>query len=258
MNINLKKEWEKRSLYFGDTLRGVLFAAFPNSLNDRHHNWELSILKRFFPKNKKRVNVLDLGCGYGRLSCLLSKAFKNAYFYGVDVAEEYVDIYNQKLKGKGKAILADVKNLPLKTQEFDFILMVAILTYMTDEEIKSLIEKIKNIAQNDATILVIENNISGINYFTGFGLFTKIKKVMGRENKFAIKAKNFKDGEIENYFKNGFSLCEKRKCRLLTLLLPFFFLASKFNFPIFKIPPDINLPFLPTLSIAYVFKIKTD
>lgn len=256
MTSKTKKEWEERSLYFGGTLKAVMLASFSNSVNNLRHNWELSILKSFFPKDKETVNVLDIGCGHGRLSYSLSKEFENATFYGVDISEEFVRLFNEKLKGKGKAIVAYADNLPFKTEKFDFILMVVILTYMTNKEIKNLVEKIKNLAKKDALIIVIENDISGINYLTLFGLISRIKKIIGKENKFTIKSRRFRDKEIMGYFKNGFYLYEKRKCRLITLFLPLLHIISKFKFSVFKIPPDINLPFLPTLSIVYVFKFK--
>lgn len=259
MDIKIKRKWEKRSLYFKDMLKGVMLSSFPDSINNFFHHWELKILKEFFPKNEKNINVLDIGCGYGRLSYSLSKEFKNATFYGVDISKEFVGFFNKKLRGRGRAFVASANKMPFRTKKFDLILMAAVLTYMTSEEITSLIEEIKNVAKKDALIIVIENNISGINYLTGFGLLGAIKKIIGKENKFTIESRYFRDKEIRNYFKNGFFLYEKRKCRLLTLLLPLLYIISRFKLSIFKnIKLDIKLPFLPTLSIAYVFKIKAD
>lgn len=256
MDIKIKRGWKERSRYFKDTLKGVMLASFPDFVNKFFHEWELEIIKEFFPKNKKNINVLDIGCGYGRLSFALSKEFKNAKYYGIDISEEFVKLFNKKLKGKGKAVLGSANNLPFTKKIFDFYIIVTSIIYMQDEEILKLIQKIKETAKEDALVVVIENNTSGVNYITGFGLLPLIKKIMKRKNQFDIKSRAFKDGKILNYFK-GFYLCEKRYCRLLTLFLPVLLILNKFMLNNFsRINYDINLPFLPSLLTAHIFKVK--
>lgn len=258
MDIKIKKEWEKRSLYLKDTLKAVMLSSFPDFVNFLFHNWQISILKEFFPKNKRNINVLDIGCGYGRLSFVLSEEFKKANFYGIDISKEFVKLFNEKLKEKGKAVLDSADNLPFTNKIFDYYVIVTSLIYMQDEEILKLIQKIKKTAKKDALVIVIENNISGINYITGFGLIPFIKKIMRRKNEFDIKSRAFKDSEITEYFK-GFYLHARRECRLITLLLPFFLIASKFRLTNFsKINYDIRLFFLPSLFKAHVFKVNSN
>lgn len=254
MDNNVKRQWEERSKIFKDTLKGVMFTSFTDSNNKVIHDWELSILREYFPKTVKNKNILDIGCGYGRLSVPLAKEFNNAKFYGIDCSSEYISLYNKSLGKKGKAILSDIDKWPLKNKKFDLIFIITLLMYLSDLEIKNLIQNIKKNTHKDTIIVVIENNKSGVSYITGFGLLTFVKNFLGKENKHFIESRVFKKKEIEDYFKNNYVLHKKIRCSLLTLVLPFFLLFKKtFNLP--KIGFSFFLP-LPSVYIAYIFKVK--
>lgn len=257
MDIKIKKEWEKRSLHFKDSIKGVMLSSFPDFVNESIHEWQISTLRDFFPRAQKKIKVLDIGCGYGRLSFELSRQFKNAEYHGIDISEEYVRLFNEKLKGRGKALYGRADNIPFTNRVFDYVFIATTLIYMSDGEIKKLIQKLKKIVKENALVIIIENNRTGINYINGFGMFNIIKKIIRKKNKFHISSKAFREKEIENFFKEDFLLVEKRRCTLLTLFLPLFFLSGALNLNIFSfIVPNINLPFLPTLFTSYIFRVK--
>lgn len=254
---NMEEEWNRRSLLLKDSLKSVMFSSFPDYINNIFHEWEMSILKKYFPKSPKKISVLDIGCGFGRLSFPLSREFNNAKFYGVDVSKEYVRFYNSKLKDKGKATVAKINDFDFEDQKFNFIFIVTVLMYLSKKEIIDLSKKIKKITDQDAVVVVIENNSSGVNYISGFGLLNFIKRLIRKENKYNIRAQVFKENEIENYFNNDFDLHYKIRCSLLTFFLPLFFICSKFKMVnLIKTNLQLDFPFLPSLYTAYIFKKK--
>lgn len=258
MNISeIQKAWNIRSSLFKDSLNGVLLASFPEALNKVFHNWHLFIINKFFYKSKKKVNVLDLGCGYGRISYPLSKTFNNACFHGVDITKEYIDIYNKKLKGRGEGTLDDIKNLKIKNKKFDCVIIVTILIYLKDKEIKNLSEKLSKLSNKDTVLIVIENCSSGTEFLNNLKFFNKLKKIFIKNSSYSIDSRSFKSKQMIDYFNKEFYLYDKKRCSVLTTLMPLLFIISKLKiFNIENLNIHYDLPFLPSLYEAHIFKLK--
>jgi len=249
----LQDEWEKRSKELGDSYESVMFASFPRNINEMFHQWEVNILRNNFPA-KKSVKVLDLGCGYGRLSIPLAKKYKNAKFYGIDISSGYIQFFNKLLGKRGEGKVGDLKRLPYKDNTFDYVFVVTVLMYMSDSQIKKLFSKIKRTMTKDGILVVIENNANGSNYITGFGLSGFLKKMMGKENKHYVVSRRFKYGEIEKLSKESFRLVHKTGCSELTIFLPFLLVFAKLKLLPNHLKMNKNIPGLFSLYNAYVLE----
>lgn len=255
MDKKLKKEWEERSRELRDDPKSVMFATFPSDLNKALHEWEVKILNDNFP-SINNAQVLDVGAGYGRLSIPLAKKHKDAFFYGMDIAEGFVALYNKKLGKRGKANVASLTDLPYKRDQFDYIFVVTVLMYMKNHELKKAVEELKRVLKKDGKLVVIENHKNGTDYITGFGLFTLVKKILGKSNKNFINSRVFYHGEIEKYFNKSFRVVSKKGCSLITLLIPLYLLFSKLGLKINSLLRRGNIPYVPTLYEAFVFEKK--
>lgn len=245
--------WNRRSVALGDSLQSVLYASFSDSINALFHQWEVDVLTKYFPKNKKKINVLDVGCGYGRLSWELSKRFPSAYFYGVDFAKEYIKFYNKKLGKKGVGEVSDIRSISFKNS-FDVIIIVTVLMYLSEEDICTFIEKLEKKLQSGAIIIVIENSSSGENFLSLHGLIRMLGRYNGNRNQHGIQSKIFKKNEVRDYF-NAFTLIKKETCSFLTLILPFLLLFDLIGITTAKrIPRFLNILPSPSLYEAYIFQ----
>jgi len=249
----LKDEWEKRSRELGNTYESVMFASFPKSINEMFHQWELEILQKNFPK-KENVKVLDIGCGYGRLSLPLAKKFKTSKFYGIDISSGYIKLFNKSLGDRGEGKVGDLKTLPYKDDTFDYIFVVTVLMYMSDAQIKKLFSEINRVLKSDGKLVVIENDAKGSNYITGFGLSSFLKKLMGKENKHYVNSRRFKAGEIEKLSKGSFQVTQKVGCSELTMSLPFLLASAKMKLMPDKMKMNANIRGLFSLYNAYVLR----
>lgn len=96
-----------------------------------------SVLIKLFPKvgeyapfSKKR-NLLDAGCGTGRVTVPLAKHFPNMHITGIDIAKEMLQVLHQKLKADKISNYTvrngDLLQLALKDNFFDISLISSVL-----------------------------------------------------------------------------------------------------------------------------------
>lgn len=171
--------WDERSSKFGARIEGVLLKSVPKNINFYLNSWMLKQVLGVLDK-RNGYKVLDIGCGYGRLSEPILKKFPDLQIFGVDLAENYVDLYNKKLKPRGEAVVADSRDLPFEDIFFDAVFMVTALMYLTTEEdqIKALKEMIR-VLKPGGKFLILERSVLGYNIFTFGGVISKIR---GKKN----------------------------------------------------------------------------
>ena len=63
--------------------KGVLFRHFPELLNDYLHQWTVQLITSHIGEDDK--NILDIGCGYGRLSIQIREKFPEVFLIGLDI-----------------------------------------------------------------------------------------------------------------------------------------------------------------------------
>lgn len=159
--VNNKKYWEDRSKEYKSDIKGVLFRNMPLVVNEYIHNWTTKQILQSLPKSKK-IKVLDLGSGYGRLSEEILLYNKYAKTTGIDIASGYVKMYNSKLKPRGKSYTGDIKKLPFKDSSFDFVFSVTTLMYVISEKDQNkAVSEIFRVLKKNGEFVIIEPNPQG-------------------------------------------------------------------------------------------------
>jgi len=103
-------------------------------------------------KNYNFSNLIEVGCGDGRIISELSKKFKDKKFTGIDISKKAID-YAKYLNIQDNLIYKhlDVGNCK---EKFDVILLIEVFEHIAIEERKKFLESIK-IMMNDNTILIV-------------------------------------------------------------------------------------------------------
>jgi len=219
----IKRLWNDRSKIYGDKIEGVLPKSFPRNANLYLDKWSFSIISQIV-RDTKGFKILDLGCGYGRLSEKILKKYSNVRAYGMDITRNYVDIYNRKLSPRGRAIVGDIRKIPFADKSMDAIFMVATLMYIFDKASqKKVFKEIFRVLKKNGKFIIIERDVCGYNLITLGGLVGKIR---GRSNR-EISAVGFKPNEITNFVKeNGGNVERKLAIPFFTLSLPIIFFLN--------------------------------
>lgn len=199
------KYWNDRSEHYGDKIEGVIFKSFPFILNKYLHEWMVGYILAEIEKKKEKLDILDVGCGYGRVASELIKHNKKNRVYGVDISKTYVSLFNKSLKPFGNARVGDVKKLAFRNRQFDVALSVTTLMYMLNKKERNLaMSEIVRVTKSKGKIVLIEPNPAGQFLVTLGGLLSKkhgnspkltidytvaeIEKLVGR-NKWRIEKK---------------------------------------------------------------------
>jgi SAM-dependent methyltransferase/acyl carrier protein len=121
---------------------------------------EREILARFGLQDG--MDVLDCGCGPGRLIELLKQEFQNSTFTGLEIDPVLVDVARQKVAAKGqpdcRIIQGSAEQSGLEAESFDFIILRLVLEHLPDPA-KGL-ESLKVLLKPGGRIAIISNDFS--------------------------------------------------------------------------------------------------
>lgn len=146
----LKKEWEKREQRLGKSKKAVLFKRFPKWLNNYIHKQHVEFIISNIPKNAR--NMLDVGCGYGRISREVNKYLSNIELIGIDLCTEFSAAYQYEF---GYCFNGPVQEFN-PDKNYDAIVVVTLLMYLSKEEQIDLIRKLYGILSPGGVIIYIE------------------------------------------------------------------------------------------------------
>lgn len=100
-------------------------------LEDFSYKWPA--IKRFIPQEIK-INILDFGCGKGRILQEIIKINPNASITGVDVSKTAIKYTKGKFKKCKFIKINDGEKLPFRNNCFDFIIALDVLEHVYDTQ----------------------------------------------------------------------------------------------------------------------------
>jgi len=191
-----RNAWETRSKLSGTSLKSVLFKGLPDAINEHIHRWHNNLILNII-ENKQRLSVLDVGCGYGRLSMPIIEKFPAVNILGIDISEHFIELYKN---GTGHpAFVTAVENIPVTLGTFDYIICVTVLMYLDGENLKKAVCNLLFHLNPAGKLILIEPHESGSFFQRGFGLLSWVKGKVLRD--FALtRGRSFRTNEIRRLF----------------------------------------------------------
>ncbi len=106
------------------------------------------ILNKFLIKTEKRMKILDVGCGTGRIGKILSRRF---YIIGLDIDLNMLKIAKTRID----VICCDISHIPIRASSIDAAYSwLATLNYLTYSKLREHIEEMSRILKIYSTYIV--------------------------------------------------------------------------------------------------------
>ncbi|MEN6488985.1 MAG: methyltransferase domain-containing protein, partial [Smithella sp.] len=105
-----------------------------------------------YAQNPRRI--IDIGCGYGIPAVWLLELYPAAKVYGLEPDEERVRIASRVIGKRGKVEAGRAPDLPHIAGEVDYVLMLDMLHYVSDEDLPILLKRIYEKLEKDGTLLI--------------------------------------------------------------------------------------------------------
>lgn len=128
--------------------------------NVRHFSILKNLQKQKLKKNSK---VLEIGCGIGSLTRLISKKIKYGKITGVDISAKTIAFNREKYKSFKNMdfIVSDMTDFS-SSEKFDFVVLPDVLEHIPIEAHDNIFKTIKKITHANSIIII---NIPHPNFF---------------------------------------------------------------------------------------------
>jgi SAM-dependent methyltransferase len=137
--LELPDEYPNIKRYFPQMPPDELQRSWVGASGETLLNQSVAAVKSFVAGYREHVgrpiaqaNVLDYGCGWGRLLRLFYKYVPDTGLYGVDASPQILDVARE-LRVRGQLALIDEypEALPFRDTKFDFIYCFSVLTHLS-------------------------------------------------------------------------------------------------------------------------------
>lgn len=191
-----RKDWEQRASECGTRLSGVLFRGLSQTANEALHQWHAWLVRHVFLAGiPEGGRILDLGCGYGRLSSFIREDRPDIEVIGQDFASEYCLLFRRNV---GPCIQADATQLPFANGSFDAVLAVTCLMYVEHERVPNLLRNLHGLLRDGGSALFLD---------PGLELQTLISRVRKSASASPTGGRGFNRHEYKTMINNnGFSI----------------------------------------------------
>lgn len=117
--------------------------------------YKIYCLKKWAITENQSYDILDYGCGIGKITSILVREFPQSNIYGFDVSKESMLV--------AKKENAELKNIYFmdelsEKQKYDFIIAANVFHHIEPNERINAMNKIKNLLKSSGKIIIFEHN----------------------------------------------------------------------------------------------------
>ncbi len=117
--------------------------------------FKINCIKHWILKEEDQLEILDFGCGIGKLSTRIAEAFPNSTVYGYDVSTASVDRASKKAP--------HLENLHYLNQSFtgkkyDLVLAANVFHHIVPSERNETLLKLRQVLKSNGKLIVFEHN----------------------------------------------------------------------------------------------------
>ncbi len=204
----------------------------PKSLYDYEKLRRMDIVFKYICEQKAR-NILDLGCGPGYVSSLLSAKLPNSKIIGIDFSKNMIDSAKLIKRQNTQFFECDAEGTPFDDNEFDVIYALGVFEKF--QNLENVIKESHRILKPGGKLyFTYPNYFSFLHKFRRFIMYLRLNRNLDQDfQKFSLsKIKNLLSSgcfevEIINFITYGNSIVSLPWTNTLNKLLESFFINNK-------------------------------
>jgi hypothetical protein len=181
--------------------KAFFYRSYQNLIRKKNNDYVF--LKYIFKNIRKKINILDVGCGDSYILKYIDP-YINTYI-GLDYNKNYL-VSSKKKSLKYKFYNCDIDNIKILNQKnLNFIFINGVIHHLNDEKVVKLITYLyKNFPRS--MFLIIDPVKKNNNFLNKLMIKYDRGKFIRTENKYKILLKNFKSYVINDFFLMNFLL----------------------------------------------------
>ena len=148
---DIQRVWRQRQQDLGNTKRAVLFKNLPTALNNYIHHQHVSFILREMEPDTG--DILDVGCGYGRIAKDILARRPRARIEGVEIVPRFADHFSSTI---GRCHTASIQTVDLTGRRYDAVLLVTVLMYLARNELDAALAKVWECLRPGGCLICIE------------------------------------------------------------------------------------------------------
>jgi predicted exporter/SAM-dependent methyltransferase len=98
--------------------------------------------------------LIDIGCGYGVPAAWLLAIYPDLSFLSCDPDEERARVAARVLGKRGEVLHCKAQDLPLENERADAILLLDVLHYFSDQELREFLSRVRPVLTSDGRLII--------------------------------------------------------------------------------------------------------
>lgn len=173
----IRAVWESRSRKYRTAIEGVMHKSFPRVVNELLHAWQLDQLLALIPPGTE-LQMLDVGCGYGRLARVIRHHRPNVQAVGLDLAYHYAWLFTHN-GPCCNAVQGQVLRIPFPAERFDFVIAAVVLEYVAAQALPHALREMLRVLKPDGQCVLITEEPAGRWIWTLGGILDAVGQLAG-------------------------------------------------------------------------------
>ena len=135
-------------------------------INVRHYHLMNELISSGLKSGK---SAIEIGCGIGTLTGLISKVIKNGKLVATDISNESIDVAKKRIPNSGKIdfLVSDMKGFEYD-HKFDFVVLADVIEHIPIEQHPDLFQAIAKIIHEDSIVFINIPHPTSLDYIRDF------------------------------------------------------------------------------------------
>ena len=195
----MKKKYDKKiNLHYDKVAIKRKKSKFSTMEDEYIRDQETDFIINILKKSKKKLKILDPGCGNGYTLDQISKLQKKNFLYGMDNNRSLFEIAHKRLTKKANVIKGDIRTFNKNFEnKFDIVILQRVLINILDEsDQKKALKNIINYLKKNGKLIAIESFSSGLKKLNNIRVKFNLNKIKPKFHNKYLKENFFKTNKL--------------------------------------------------------------